>query len=86
MKLPPQIQKFAIFLFAAVCTLGVFYLAIKGMQWMFVYIGSFGLNEPSPSLRIVGGIFLAAVVILRFYLRWRVKTAKKKKSGNSQGN
>ena len=83
MKLPPQIQKFAIFLFAVTVTLCAFYLAIKGMQWMFVYIGSFGLNEPAPRLRLVGGIFLTAVVILRFYLRWRDKAARKKKSGNS---
>lgn len=79
MKLPPALLKFGIFLFAAICTLGAFYLALKGMQWVFVYIGSFGLSEPAPSLRIVGGIFLAAVVILRFYLRRRAKLARSKK-------
>lgn len=84
MKLPPQIQKFAIFLFAVSVTLGAFYLAIKGMQWLFVYMGSFGLNDPAPSLRIVGGIFLTAVVILRFYLRWRAKTARKKNEAKAR--
>ena len=79
MKLPPQLIKFAIFLIAVTCTFGLFYLAYLGMLWLYVYMGSFGLHAPSPNLRVVGGGFLAAIVVLRMYMRWRSKRAKPKK-------
>jgi hypothetical protein len=80
MKLPPALQKIAVFLIAISATLIVFYLVIKGMQWVFSYIGAFGLTQPASSLRIVGAVFVGAIVVLRFYLRRKAKQARQKKT------
>ena len=79
MKLPPALQKIVVFLISIAATLIVFYLVIKGMQWVFSYIGAFGLTQPAASLRIVGAVFVGAVVVLRFYLRRKAKQARQKK-------
>jgi hypothetical protein len=82
MKFPPALQKIAIFLIAIAATLLVFFLVIKGMQWVFSYIGAFGLTQPAASLRIVGAIVVGGIVVLRFYLRRRAKLAREKKKSS----
>ncbi|HEX7641071.1 MAG TPA: hypothetical protein VF450_01835 [Noviherbaspirillum sp.] len=79
MKFPPVLIKVAAFLAAILLTLAVVLLVPKGMAWIFSYIGAFGVTEPAPSLRIVGAVVVGAVVVLRFYLRFRAKQARKKK-------
>jgi len=82
MKFPPALQKIAIFLIAITATLLVFYLVLRGMQWVFSYIGAFGVTAPAASLRVVGGIVVGGIVVLRFYLRYKAKKAKGKKKAS----
>jgi hypothetical protein len=72
-------HKIAIFVVAVVCTAGLSYVAVKGMYWVFDYVGSFGQGAPHATARVVGGIVIGAVVLLRFYFRRRAAVARKKK-------
>lgn len=83
MKFPPALQKIAIFLIAISATLLVFYLVLRGMQWVFAYIGAFGVTQPAASLRVVGGIVVGGIVVLRLYLRRRARLAQEKKKKSS---
>jgi hypothetical protein len=67
--------RIAIFVLAVVCTAGLAYAAVKGMQWVFSYIGNFRQGEEHPMLRVVGGVVIAIVIGLRFYVSRRAKAA-----------
>lgn len=73
--------RIAIFVLAVVCTAGLAYAAVKGMQWVFVYAGSFGQSGTHPTLRLVGAVVIAIIVALRFYVRRRAKNARLNKGG-----
>jgi len=71
--------KIAILFIAVLCTAALGFLATGGMHWIFAYFGSLDFDKPHPELRIIGAVVIAFVVILRFYVRYRAKQARRKK-------
>jgi hypothetical protein len=69
--------RIAIFVLAVVCTAGLAYAAVKGMQWALANAASLG-DASHPIARAVGVLVIAIIVGLRFYVRRRAKLAQKK--------